>query len=75
MVSRATKRKMMCQEKEEGAKRKKVLLREPRLVETRNAFSALEEVSVIATGLDKERKEGADTGSLPQGRVLVLGDS
>ena len=48
-----------------GAKRRNVLIRKPRLVETRNAFSALVEEN-------KERREGADAGSLP---VLVLRDS
>ena len=43
-------------------------------METRNAFGALEEASSPSTGLDKERKE-ADAGSLPQGRVFVLGHS
>ena len=39
------------EEKEERAKRKKVLLRKPRLVETRNAFSALEEEEISSFGL------------------------
>ena len=67
---------MERQEKEEAVKRRKVLLREPHLVETGNAFSALEEkeVSAPAMGLDKE-KERTDSRSLPQGRVLVLGNN
>ena len=77
-----TKRRMGCQEEEEeGTKRRKILLREPRSVETRNAFSTSdtleeeeEEVSAPATGLE-ERKDGAEVGSLPLGRVFVLGDS
>ena len=46
-------------------------------METRNALNVLEEeeMSTFATGLDKKKKERANTGSLLQGRVIVLGDS
>lgn len=43
-----------------------------------NPFSVLEEVGEEeghVAGEDKERKEGADGRTLPQGRVLVLGNS
>ena len=76
MVSTGARRRMGCQEEEEkGVKRTRVLLREPCLVKMRNTFGALEkEMSVPATGLEKERMEGADAGSLAKDTVLVLGD-
>ena len=64
-----------------GAKRRKVV-KTPRLevnhVETRNPFSVLEGVAEEepdVAGGDKERRDGADGDSLPQGRVMVFGDS
>ena len=51
-------------------------LEEPQVVTT-NPFSVVEEVGeeVQVVGADRERKEGADAGTLPQGKVVVLGDS
>ena len=74
MVSKGAKRRMRRhEEEEEGDKKRKVLLRKSCLVETKNAFCAIEgEVFAPTTGLDKERKEGVDAGSLPQGTVRVL---
>ena len=64
-----------------GGRRRRVLKARRRLVEqaveTANPFSVLEDVEEEGRveGEAQERREGADGRTLPQGKVIVLGDS